>query len=587
MSLEHFQELIRGEIKRLEELEEPIPSDSRLTRPSATLQDHLILTAGISVAIVKDLMKRGLSPKDICGEELDEMGLLKVTELSGLIHDIGKAYGDYKLHVEHGVNWLMERARECALKDPVFSMIEGIIKRHHIRDEPATPLEMAVCLSDSYASAGDRPELFEGEQAYRANLELEKKLLGDRKAISLLMGDVDSIKGYVYESDTLSDIRGGSAILVDTEGRINEFFRSRLSEENLIYCGGGSFLALAPSSEADKIAEEIRHLYLELSHGIATITVAVSKPLGYMEFARGLPSHEEEVKGLKGTGVAEWLIKSHFGKYDRLAAKCFGEVVAKLSSELRILKESKSSAPFFPALPIQWRCQACGKRPASIEDPLKEEKICEQCWHKRDKGRKERKSKLVIEFEDWCVRHQQKVPRWELPENLDEIGERVGFIYADGNNIGNLLQRASTPAQYRHISKILTMGTRESLLEALANVCATTAQAKMPFEIVSIGGDDVVVIARSDLAWPIALRFLENFEKEGSRLSVELKEKITASASVLIADVKYPVKFMERLANSLLKDAKRTSRICEGESAITFLNLTASIAPPETSTIIE
>jgi len=569
-------------------LSEPILADSRARKLTATLHDHLTLTAGISVAMVKELMNRGLKPREICGEELSESVVLKLTELSGLIHDMGKAYGDHRRHVEHGVDWLRRQAEKCALKDPALTILEGAVRRHHARDKPATRLEMVICLSDSYASAGDRPELFKEEQAYRANLEMEKELLGGEKAVSLLIGDVDAIKSYVYESNALPDVRGGSLILVDAENQVKGLFQSRLSEENLVYCGGGGFLALAPSSEADELAEAIRCTYLELSRGVATITVAVSKPLGYMEFARGLPPYgEEEVKRLKGTGVAEWLIESHFGRGgDRLAAKCFGEVVAKLFSELRVLKESKESAPFVPVLPIQLRCQACGKRPASKEDPMKEERLCDQCWTKRREGRT-RRSSFVKDFEQWLKERGRETPKWEAPDNLDEIGERVGFVYADGNNIGDLLRRASTPANYKHTSNALTAGTKEALYEALAEVCISRDKAKMPFEIVSIGGDDVVVIAKLNLAWSIALEFLGNFEKRTQKLSEELGKKITASAGVLIADVKYPVRFMEKLASSLLKDAKRTSRACGGKSAITFLNLTSSIVLPEASTVID
>lgn len=65
-------------------------ADTRIKYVS--LYDHLVLTAGIGIALVQELRHRGCTAAEICGLPVAEEDLLPLARLCGLLHDIGKAH---------------------------------------------------------------------------------------------------------------------------------------------------------------------------------------------------------------------------------------------------------------------------------------------------------------------------------------------------------------------------------------------------------------------------------------------------------------------------------------------------------------
>jgi len=203
--------------------------------------------------------------------------------------------------------------------------------------------------------------------------------------------------------------------------------------------------------------------------------------------------------------------------------------------------------------------------------------------------------KFADEFKEW-VKGQKDVNIVAMsPASLDALGDYVGFMYADGNDIGALLEeKAITPAAFRHIADVLQRETRYALFEALYDTFAhrLAELPDLPFEIVNLGGDDVSLFVRAPWAWDVALRFLESFETRTAELATELElkpTKLTASAGLCIAKCDYPVYYAERLADSLLKLAKHRAKKQpeKPESAISHLYLTASLAAEHANEVIK
>jgi CRISPR-associated protein Cmr2 len=332
---------------------------------------------------------------------------------------------------------------------------------------------------------------------------------------------------------------------------------------------------------AENLKQEIERLYLERTQ-VATVTVASSEPLGYVQFARGLAPHtDEEVRNLSGQRVAGDLLFSHFEALltDRTKRKNFGELVSALTGKLQQVKRMRELAPFFETLPVYRRCDSCGKRAAQRWDVTKEEWLCEVCNQKRQKGRQERRD-FVTAFQEWARQKQGFEGKFRHPEDLDTLagaGGRIALLYADGNNMGELLQLMPSPASYRHFSQVLESATRDSLFAAIWTVFGEDrlkdASQPVPFEIIALGGDDVVVIVPAEYGWALALQLLKEFENHPGiqRLEQELTERLgesilrrpislTLSAGLAIADVKYPVSFLFALAEGLLKQAKKLAR---------------------------
>lgn len=570
-------------------------ADTRI--PWVSLYDHLALTAGIAVAMVEELAHRGQGVQEICGLDLPQGEELRaLTCLCGLLHDIGKAREgetDYRLHVQRGVEYATEWLKSQGIEDPLRQIILGAVARHHLRDNPQTPLEKIICLADSYASAGDRPELTRAatkadfERIIQQTEKLERELFGQNDPICLLLGDTDAIRSYVYETSALPEIRGASQILQEVEEKIREKFRNRLAEECLIYCGGGGLLAIVPASQAQQWKQCLEQLYLERTC-VATATIVVSDPISYADIGRGIfPYDDAQVRSLSGQGVAGDLLFSHFDALlrDRTKRKNFGELVARLTGRLQQAKRSKSEAPFLETLPVHLRCQSCGKRAAEQKDNVRDEWLCSICWQKRSKGRQERRD-FVRAFVEWAkqtkdvdvpLKNQQGEIRF--PADLDVLvgaEGKIALLYADGNNMGDLLQLMPSPASYQHFSQTLASATKESLFKAIWCVFGRERlcdpMQTLPFEIIALGGDDAVVIVPASFGWALAVQVLEEFEKHAEitklqdefngRLGNALRQpvRLSLSAGVAIADVKYPVRFLFDIAEGLLKEAKRLAR---------------------------
>jgi CRISPR/Cas system-associated protein Cas10 (large subunit of type III CRISPR-Cas system) len=573
-----------------------ILADTRVSNVS--LYDHLILTAGIAVATVKELLTRGKTPEDMCGKNISEDEIFSIIRIASLLHDWGKDYEKsglepkraYSKHVERSVEWTKQWLEENNVEQQYIDLIVSAVERHHLDSKPRTLCEKIVCLADSLASAGDRPELAkasthgEFERILSDTFQLYNTVFNEEKGLVLILGDVDKVKSYVYETPKLPEIRGGSELLnkVNYEG-LEKIFGEMLSKECLIYYGGGSFLALSPKSLADNIIDRIENLYLSETM-LATTTCVKSEPLGPYEFSRGLtPYVDEDLMKLNGEGVGEWLLKSHFGedKNKWPEKKGFSEIVSLLAAELRIKKMEREFAPFFEALPIGMRCSSCGKR--MVTEIIDEEnRLCNVCAKKRNTGVEERLW-FRKRFSEWLEKEKGvsiKDIYERFPQNLDDLAERyegyMAFIYADGNDVGSLLSRAKSLAYYRHLSEALKEGTENSLFAALYETIGEEKLRNLkpiPFEIINIGGDDISLILAAPYAFDFAEKFMEYFERNLKKWDV------TVSLGMVICKAEYPIYFAEKLAVGLLSDAKRKAKESKkpqekGRSAFSFIYLT-------------
>lgn len=399
----------------------------------------------------------------------------------------------------------------------------------------------------------------------------------------LLAGDVDAIKEYVFETSSLPQIRGGSELLQECEEEIRKGLRERHGYD-VIYCGGGSFLLEVPADRAAQVAQDIHRLYLK--HTFATtVTVVHAAP--------------PPITAPSSAPTDGWA-----GRVKRAAQGLppnnrFAHQVFLLSALMQEEKNGKKRAPFYEALPFGRRCDRCGKRMASAPDPTEPEKaLCLVCHRRDEKGRVkggEIRGQFNRKFCEFWQREPDRPSLTKQPQDLDQLVKSakrgyLAFLYADGNEIGHLLYMAKNRDEHRAISTALAEGTREALFEALAKVCARALAEEdyWPFDIVNVGGDDVTILVQAGYAWEIGVEFLRRFETiVTTRIQKELggwpegwPEKVTASCGIAIADVKYPIRHLERLAEDLLKEAKRIAKAdpTSPQSAITFLWLPNAVA---------
>jgi CRISPR-associated protein Cmr2 len=526
--------------------------------------------------------------------------------------------------------------------------------------------------------------------------------------IGLVYGGATKIKGYVFESAKLPEIRGASALL----DRINlidlpaffkceelpeefpECYRARqycqrvrrelqhkdktlhslwdaLIPELVIYSTGGNILAFCPTAFVPDLVNLIEKRYT--AETLTANSCAVGESFRLLELRFGLLDHPiEQTKWL------DWYLQdkkrqtspittAYFGQVKNgqdwkdlfKNRKNFNEITGKLATLFQQRRNgnnipdsqrpSRRYPPMFETHPYLLRDDvehrlaiAPGSRLPDepwFSDALARKRIVGQ----RTKGEGSRSQKWWTKnsdwkwqlgqvkllwnsgyLESWVVkfrrfiekshyrdRYYQDIPKQKISEarSLTEIGNAgngfVGYIYADGNNMGGYIQKElKTPQDCRRFSRDIFTATEESVYHALGQhlqphqLNGLTGENQhrngaiiYPFEILTIGGDDVMLIVPADQALAIAKTIGEEFERillEGEKIQgrndygitdsdiisrsqdchryqgkisvTPSRCKLSMSTGVLITADQTPIYYAENLTNQLLKSAKKKAK---------------------------
>ncbi|OQX77918.1 MAG: hypothetical protein B6D61_06470 [Bacteroidetes bacterium 4484_249] len=163
--------------------------------------------------------------------------------------------------------------------------------------------------------------------------------------------------------------------------------------------------------------------------------------------------------------------------------------------------------------------------------------------------------------------------------NKGENSSWIAVIHADSNGLGNVLQNLDKNLNAdekvkdvrRRFSNALKDATKSAAQEAFKSVINETWQDKIessneqyPIRPVVLGGDDLTVIIRADLALKFTESFLNAFEKETDKHFESLRQygltALTACAGIAYIKDNYPFHYGVHLAESLTKEAKKFSK---------------------------
>ena len=407
--------------------------------------------------------------------------------------------------------------------------------------------------------------------------------------------------------------------------------------ECIIYAAGGNTLAFTPTSVVHEIADEIERIYTKET--LVANSVAVGGSFDLLELQYGLnPTQfwvEDFGKACTDTETKK-LMEGYYGSIDDndfVKRKCFGELTTKLAGAQFHRREgnptqdrtTRRDLPTHVEIgPYQQRCESCERRPAIFKG-LKV--LCEACTRKYVTGRASKKQLPPGELDhftkplkwspankgekgeyllnDWISLYNEyaKVSSDDPPKDdqepdgpndLTEIAKAskqenyIAFIYADGNNMGAYLENIATPAQYRQFSERVFIALQKAAFDALAEHLTPTKKNIHPFEIISIGGDDLILIVPGGKAFDIVHAIGENFDrqfdsqKEFTAVTPDnlrdnlrksqrylpgewaeeqrMQPAFSLSLGFVIAEEHTPVGFLEHLAYSLLKTAKTRAK---------------------------
>jgi hypothetical protein len=150
----------------------------------------------------------------------------------------------------------------------------------------------------------------------------------------------------------------------------------------------------------------------------------------------------------------------------------------------------------------------------------------------------------------------------------------LALIHIDGNGMGVMIKQIleGSGKKFKKLSEFsiaIAKCTKTALTEAINKVVVPEGEKKknndgttytiLPIRPIIIGGDDVTVIIRADLALEFTKVYLDVFEDETHKEKLNNKEGVTACAGIAYIKEKFPFHYSANLAEELCVYAKNKS----------------------------
>lgn len=384
----------------------------------------------------------------------------------------------------------------------------------------------------------------------------------------LLAIDTNHIQGYVFNTDRLKEIRGASSLL-DKLNRVETVKLAENSGAETVFANGGAALFLVETEEqvdteeqVELLGQRVEQSYRELTSGGASITYAIQKVPP--------PSPRET------TNVWQRDLQT---------------TLALLRYRLREAKGHSPDVVALPSHPFMRPCDACG---VAYAEQLEHEKgeqaglYCASCLLKRheDKKVKGRISSMTQEPYEvgsqnaylWerLINGLKKDDDYVIPEDTERPSDfnifrnflrskdYLGVIYADANNMGKRMEELRQLDEVKRVADGIDDAIYNAVIAAIKQhlpVYVPPQQSKdnpplFPFDVLLMGGDDIVMVTDAAKAIDVALTLANTFFDETQKIDT-LSRGGTLSVGVVLVPVKYPFGLSLALVESALKFAKK------------------------------
>lgn len=381
---------------------------------------------------------------------------------------------------------------------------------------------------------------------------------------SLIAFDTNHIKSYVFGTNRLKEIRGASSLLdkLNRDDTVNEAEKYKTTIP--IYAYGGSALFVVDSDKAEEIGKAVQKLYHEGTGGGASITYAIQPIPDYD--VRDIMTDEDLGGNVTMSDVLKLL---------RLRLRMAKDSLSLDGTPQEVREAHTVPTPIaLPSHPLLSTCDSCGDAYAQdvwrdSEDPDDEGYYCRRCMGKReeDKSVKQalrgtRKASLLdkilwgrilrslgIDYSDANVQIPERPRDFNDFRNFTHGKEYLGLIYADANSMGKAMEKHSTTLQeLQEFAKKID----DAVFAAMGHAITTHLPLEgntFPFDVLLVGGDDIVLVTPADKAMQVAQTLGDTFrEATGETLSI----------GVVLAPVKYPFALLYSLVDETLKAAKKS-----------------------------
>jgi hypothetical protein len=199
---------------------------------------------------------------------------------------------------------------------------------------------------------------------------------------------------------------------------------------------------------------------------------------------------------------------------------------------------------------------------------------------KKDENKNEKRDGLYYKFLGNGINYDA-IPL-EMEDITKDSKSWLAVIHADGNGLGTLLHKLSESLKgktndevklaFKDFSKKLDNATQEAAQSAFKEICTDSGKFsnknKYPLRPIILGGDDITLIIRADLALEFTQHFLKKFE-ENTKNELRFLQQygvkdfgngLTACAGIAYIKDHYPMHYALDLAEKLTKKAKDMSK---------------------------
>ena len=424
---------------------------------------------------------------------------------------------------------------------------------------------------------------------------------------SLIAFDTDHIKRYVFGTSKLKEIRGASSIL----DHLNRVETVRMAESadfraTKIYANGGSALFLIDSDKAESLGKAVQKLYRDITGGGASITYAIQP----------IPDNDSQnlMTATKLNGDVEMSAVLELLR-TRLRLAKDGHQVDRSQDDSQHendgrRQENVADIIALPSHPLLCTCNSCGanyaeailKDPSDLDEP--EGRYCLVCEKKRKENetvtrsipdliwaaQKQRVSNQtlwerilqVLSKKDASGQSLYALPTGtERPKDFNAFREfahgkeYLGLIYADANSMGKVFSGLDTLQAVQDTATQVDEAVFDAMGDAV-RLHLPVQRGKFPFDILLIGGDDIVVVTPAEKALQVAHTLAEKFYEHTDK-------KYTLSVGIVLVPVKYPFGQSRMLVEETLKAAKKSGAMSnrngsseQEQSRINFLVVTGN-----------
>jgi hypothetical protein len=341
--------------------------------------------------------------------------------------------------------------------------------------------------------------------------------------------DSNRIKDYVFATGRLKEIRGASirVTALTRESAIEDL----VEDGTVIYADGAAGMV---EFESEAAADEFRRR-LERRYRLGTISGSLSSACVEL-------------------------------------ADDFQEAVERAMAGLRRAKEDRRERQQLVDSPYMRFCESCRHYP--VETRYDERYLCRSCTLKRRtfdesaegaRGRFLSDDPLGVGEEIVRRTDHRDWTRATFPRDLSELGtlsrpeNYLAFIYCDGNQMGTHLREMADQDQdaYAAFSRQVSESIRKAAVSALSDYFpdpqpVAGGRLVAPFEVLVIGGDDLILVSVADRAVELALALCQRFQAE----TRERGNEMSMSAGVVLAHVGQPILSLELRSRELLRRAK-------------------------------